>query len=381
MKMKYWLILAAALSAGVALEQVYADDQPGSSPGNTNTSGSPAPEKPKKKKLFGSKKTPTPAKKTATAASEPAKPAPVVAGPAVVSQPNVNVRGKAAINSEVITRLKRGDRVTVLALVEKKAKEDEPGKWAKVALPTNAAVWVNASFINAGDKTVMPKKLNLRSGPGENYSVVGDLPKGAAIKEIETKGDWMKIEPPASAYGFVAAHLLSSAPAASATPPPMVVAAIEPPKPPPTETVVAAPIVPVPAAEPVVPRANPPVAPPPAVTPPPVTPPPPAPPAETVATPTPAPAAPAQPVEEILVKRIVSREGVVKRTGSIQAPTYFALQSLDTGKMINYLYSPSTNVVLKDLMGKRILVTGEEVLDERWPNTPVINVDTLQAVP
>ena len=49
--------------------------------------------------------------------------------------------------------------------------------------------------------------------------------------------------------------------------------------------------------------------------------------------------------------------------------------------MINYLYSPSTNVVLKDLMGKRIVVTGEEVLDERWPNTPVINVDTLQAVP
>ena len=66
---------------------------------------------------------------------------------------------------------------------------------------------------------------------------------------------------------------------------------------------------------------------------------------------------------------------------SIQAPTYFALQSLDTGKMINYLYSPSTNLMLKDFMGKRIIVTGEEVLDERWPNTPVINVDALQAVP
>ena len=87
------------------------------------------------------------------------------------------------------------------------------------------------------------------------------------------------------------------------------------------------------------------------------------------------------PPEEILVKRVVSREGIVKRSVSIQAPTYFSLQSLDTGKTINYLYSPATNLVLKDFSGKRIVVTGEEMLDERWPNTPVINVDSLQPVP
>jgi hypothetical protein len=92
-------------------------------------------------------------------------------------------------------------------------------------------------------------------------------------------------------------------------------------------------------------------------------------------------ATPAVPEEEAFVKRVVSREGVVKRSMSIQAPTYFALQSLDTGKTINYLYSPTTNLVLKDFSGKRIMVTGEELLDERWPNIPVINVDTLQAVP
>ena len=81
------------------------------------------------------------------------------------------------------------------------------------------------------------------------------------------------------------------------------------------------------------------------------------------------------------MKRVVSREGIVKRSVSIQAPTYFALQSLDTGKTINYLYSPTTNLVLKDFGGKRIMVTGEEMLDERWPNTPVINVDSLQTIP
>jgi hypothetical protein len=104
-------------------------------------------------------------------------------------------------------------------------------------------------------------------------------------------------------------------------------------------------------------------------------------PAESVAIPAATPPTPAPPAEEILVKRVISREGIVKRSVSIQAPTYFALESLDTGKTINYLYSSTTNLVLKDLKGKRIVVTGEEMLDERWPNTPVISVESLQTVP
>ena len=87
------------------------------------------------------------------------------------------------------------------------------------------------------------------------------------------------------------------------------------------------------------------------------------------------------PAEETLIKRIVTREGVVKRSVSIQAPTYFVLESVANGKTINYLFSPSTNVALKDFRGRRIMVTGEELLDERWPNTPVINIDSLQPVP
>jgi hypothetical protein len=78
----------------------------------------------------------------------------------------------------------------------------------------------------------------------------------------------------------------------------------------------------------------------------------------------------------------VSREGVVKRSVSVQAPTVFTLAALDTGRTINYVYSATnSNVVLKDFFGQRVIVTGEELLDERWPNTPVITVDTIEAVP
>ena len=81
------------------------------------------------------------------------------------------------------------------------------------------------------------------------------------------------------------------------------------------------------------------------------------------------------------MKKIVSREGVLRGSVSIQAPTYFELRSLDTGKTIDYVFSPSTNLVLKEFKGKRVIVTGEELLDERWQHTPVIVVDTLQTVP
>jgi hypothetical protein len=79
------------------------------------------------------------------------------------------------------------------------------------------------------------------------------------------------------------------------------------------------------------------------------------------------------------IKRIVRREGIVRRSVSIQAPSYFVLESLQNRKTINYLHS--TNVVLQDYYGARIAVTGEELLDERWPNMPVIRIDSIEAVP
>src|SRR5205814_3755053 len=85
---------------------------------------------------------------------------------------------------------------------------DEPSAWAKIVLPTNTLVWINTAFIDSASKTVKPKKLNIRSGPGENYSVLGTLKQGDAVKEVSTKEEWTQIEPPADAYAFVAAQFL-----------------------------------------------------------------------------------------------------------------------------------------------------------------------------
>jgi hypothetical protein len=380
MKMKHWMF--TVLSSCLLVEMISAQAPPAApqdAPPPVIPAGDvPPPAKPDKKSAAKKKQTPAKPKDTKGAKTEqPEKAAATLgAGPAVAKEKNVNVRGQAAINSEIVTHLKRGDLVTVLEEVNlKKAGTDEPARWAKIALPPGSVVWVNAHFINPDTKAVVPKRLNLRSGPGENYSILGRLDHGTVVKEVETKGDWLKIEAPTNSYAFVAAHLLSTDPAdlgpalAKAHPPAPAV-------PPPTETAVVAPPPPPP------PTAQPLPAPP-AAPPPPVVPAPP-PPTETAAVPPPStepPAVPALPVEEPPIKRVVTREGIVKGSASIQAPTYFVLRSLDNNKTINYLYNPATNVVMREYQFQRVIVTGEEVLDERWPNTPVINIDTIQTVP
>ena len=72
----------------------------------------------------------------------------------------------------------------------------------RLLIPANAHVWVHSSYIDATNKTVKPKKLNVRTGPGENYSIVGVIEHGTAVKEISTKGNWMEIEAPAAAFAF-----------------------------------------------------------------------------------------------------------------------------------------------------------------------------------
>jgi hypothetical protein len=91
-------------------------------------------------------------------------------------------------------------------------------------------------------------------------------------------------------------------------------------------------------------------------------------------TPAPAPEATEPP------PRIVEHEGVVRGSFSIQAPTRYELISPDTHQAINYLYTTSTNLDLSRYKGMHIIVTGEESLDERWKNTPVITIQRIQVL-
>jgi uncharacterized protein YgiM (DUF1202 family) len=146
-----------------------------------------------------------------------AKPREVLApGTAVVLANRVNVRGQARLKSEVVGHLTHGEPVTVLQVIPlEHAGPEEPSAWAKIALPTRIHPWVSAHFVDPGNKTVNATKLNLRGGPGQNYSVLGLLRQGASVKDLSTRGDWLEIETPTNAYAFVAAQYLK--PVAPAT--------------------------------------------------------------------------------------------------------------------------------------------------------------------
>jgi uncharacterized protein YgiM (DUF1202 family) len=303
------------------------------------------------------------AKKSAPAEKKPAaaeKPIVLTPGPATVTGDHVNVRGKASFVGEVIARLNKGDAVNVIEqVIRENPKPDEPSQWAKIGYPTNTHVWVHATYIDASNKVVLPNRLNVRAGPGQNYSVVGLIEKGAPVKEISVKGNWLEIEAPADAYAFLAARYLKQEGPEAAVPP--VVSIAPPVVEPTTTTAVTEPPTVAPATTNL--AATTPEAEPPGITPTP----------ETTDTPPP-------PAEEPLPPRVVSHEGVVRDSVSIQAPTPFALVSPETGRIVNYLYTTSTNLNLFRYKGRHIIVTGEEGLDRRWRNTPVLTIQRIQVL-
>jgi SH3-like domain-containing protein len=374
MKINHALILATLVSTSVLAQSPA--PTPAAVPAPADTSPTPAAPVPPdtgtapKAKKTAKKKTVKKKAAPAAAAAPSSMPGePIMANQAAAAkQDNINVRGQARINSEVVGHLKKGEVVNVLEIVTlPHPKTDEPAKWARIAMPESMHVWVNSSYIDSGAQTVKAKKLNLRSGPGENFSVIGQLHQGDAVKTITTKGDWTELSPPAGSFAFVAAHLLE--PSAAAAPTPLVSS--------PTPSPIPTPVpVPAPAPTPTVvensgtiaaaPTGNPgnsgEVAPAPIPAPAPV--------------PAPAPAA----SDEPLPKRIIEREGIVGGMASIQSPSHFTLKSLDNGRTMDYLYTTSTNLVLTRYKGLTVLVTGEESLDERWPDTPVLTIQKIQVV-
>ncbi|HUC85136.1 MAG TPA: SH3 domain-containing protein [Candidatus Acidoferrales bacterium] len=414
MKTNCWLILVTMV-ATAAVAQVNTNKLPEIPPPATVTpapagpavtptearTNAPAQKHAKAKKKGGKKKmvVQAAAKKTAEL---PFGPVTLVPGPATVAAENLNLRGQAGLQGEVVGHVKKGDTVTVLAEITlDKPKAGEPAQWAKIALPSGTKVWVDSKYVDTTNNVVAVKKLNLRGGPGENYSVLGVIEKGAAVTSVATKGNWMQIETPASAFAFVAAHYLKQEAGmeTNVTAPPTLAGAENVPAPtPPTMNPTPAPV-PTPTPTPTTVAESPTIAPP-ATTPPPapetvpapnsamVMPPPSLATTTPATTPTPATPETTNPAPTLAPEetdtnlpppppRIVTHEGTVRHSVSLVAPTYFELYDPTDNKAIDYLYSTSTNLNLSRYNGLHIAVTGQEEMDVRWKDTPVITIEKI----
>ena len=311
---------------------------------------------------------------------------------ATVKVQALNVRGLPSFTGEVITKLNKGETVTMLEEITlSKTKAGEPAKWARITLPTNTPVWVNASMVDDTTKTVKATRLNVRGGPGENFNVLGRIEKGTTVKQLRKNGDWLEIETPAEASAYVSADLLEKTTGSAL---PEAAPAL------PTAPLASTPAPMIPEAAPVAPDTN--NAPMPAVdtaaapiapalqTPAPVA----TTPAPVIPEVAPAPVAPVTPVvapvaavtpevtnapsEEPLPKRIVNREGIVVKSKNIQAPTYYELRDSRSNELLDYLSATNLVTNLVPYNGKKVLVTGEEAMDRRWKFTPVIDIQAIE---
>jgi hypothetical protein len=284
---------------------------------------------------------------------------------AVVTGDRVNVRGQPSLIGEVITQLRVGEHVVVLEEIPVASpKPGEPARWMRIRLPENTPVWVFAPYIDADEGTSKVNRLNLRAGPGENYSVLGRIERGTRVKEIRVENNWMEIEAPEHTHAFVAADFLRILPPTSPVADPDLATTTPP-------TVLAPEADPAEEGEPPTPVAvdeDPLIA------------------QAPDTAPEFEPALISPPTEEEVElqeppRRVVAREGRVIYSRSIQAPTQYALESLQTRRTINYIHSEDLGVNLKLYAGRKVIVTGEELIDRRWTNTPIIEVESIRLVP
>jgi uncharacterized protein YgiM (DUF1202 family) len=304
----------------------------------------------------------------------------LVPGPAEVCVSNLNVRGQAGLKGEVVAHIQKGDSVTVLSEITlDKHKTDEPSQWAKIALPASSGVWVRSSFIDAKDKTVLPKKLNLRAGPSEDYSVLGMVERGTVVTEVGSKGEWTKIEAPTNAFAFIAAMYLKQE--ASGNVPTNFAPSTEVPVSPDTNNIPTT-LMTVNEPPPInnqMPETT-------ADTNsiPPITS------TDTNSTLLPPPISSDTNTSTLVdtnstatvdtnppPPRVVTHEGYVRSSISLVAPTYFELYDPSTEEAIDYLHSSTTNLNLGRYDGFKIVVTGEEGMDARWKDTPVLTVQKI----
>ena len=360
MKKNFWIFTAlTALTVTAALAQ---DATPASTAPAPSATASNADAKLKKPKATGIK--------SRVEINPP--------GSAVVKGNSVNVRGQPSFVGEVLGHLHKGDTATLLEEITlSHPPADEPPKWYKIAMPTNIPAWVKIDYIDPTTKAVKVRRVNLRGGPGENFSVVGRLERGAMLTELRDEKGWEAIEPPTNTYAFIAAEFMEIQTA------PAPVAAVAPAPAPTPEPVTTLP----PAAAPVA-ATPPPGAEQPAATP--IAPPPTAQ-ADSAAElaalqrattvqPATAGASNAAPGTEVIGPRIVTREGFVHKAYNIQSPADFELHDIKSGVLIEYL-QPQGQQNFKIYVGTRVSVTGPEVMDTRWPRTPILQVQSVELIP
>ena len=129
----------------------------------------------------------------------------------------VNVRSGPGTSYSVLGYYNRGDLVTITGTVS--------NGWTQVRLPGGVVGYVNSSYLtnsypaggynpitipSGSNFKVTTSALNIRTGPGTNYGIIGVLKKGDQVTRIGQNGKWFKIATSNNVEAWVSSKYLAS---------------------------------------------------------------------------------------------------------------------------------------------------------------------------
>lgn len=140
---------------------------------------------------------------------------------------SLNVRSEDSTSGSVIASLKNGEKVQII--------EKKDNGWSKVKTESGKIGWVSSKYLvntpsNSGNtssqndsssqnnstassgkvKVTTSSGLNVRKGPGTNYSIIGSLSGGSVVEVKEKSGGWVKVVLPNGSTGWVSGQYVSS---------------------------------------------------------------------------------------------------------------------------------------------------------------------------
>jgi SH3-like domain-containing protein len=117
-----------------------------------------------------------------------------------VNANNVNMRSGPGEKYAVLWELGTGFPLKVL---------DEQGDWYKVEDFEGDVGWIYKTLVGRDPHLIVKKKrVNMRSGPGDGYRVLGKANYGVVFKTLKVKDGWARVKHENGLTGWVSRTLL-----------------------------------------------------------------------------------------------------------------------------------------------------------------------------
>ena len=118
-----------------------------------------------------------------------------------INTDGVNLRAGGSTNYEIVSKLNKGARVTVL---------DRVRGWYRIVPPEGVPFWVWGGYVQDGE--VVCNRLNVRPRPATKSTVICQLGRGEQVIQSEEHDGWLAIKAPECAVLWVSAELIDLLP-------------------------------------------------------------------------------------------------------------------------------------------------------------------------